>query len=76
MWRPSTRAERLFWRVTAWRWLALPLGLAGIAAGAAFLPSLTRDTTADAFIQPDDPARVYRERVEEISGSAIRSRSR
>jgi len=68
MWKPSTPAERLFWRVTAWRWLALPLGVALVAAGVACLPNLARDTTADAFIRADEPARLHRERVEAIFG--------
>jgi hypothetical protein len=68
MWKPSSRPERLFWQITGWRWLVLPLGVVLIAVGAALLPRLTRDTTADAFIRPDDPARIYRERVEEVFG--------
>jgi len=34
----------------------------------AFIPTLTRDTRAEAFIRPDHPAVVYRDRVEEIFG--------
>ncbi|MEE9254559.1 MAG: MMPL family transporter, partial [Pseudomonadales bacterium] len=35
---------------------------------AAFVPSLTKDTTADAFIAKDNPAVIYRDRVKEIFG--------
>jgi len=40
----------------------------GLLALGSFLPSLTKDTTSDAFIPVDNPARVYREEVKERFG--------
>jgi hydrophobe/amphiphile efflux-3 (HAE3) family protein len=65
---PRTRAERIFWTLTARPWTVVALTLLFIGLGAAFLPRLERDTSADAFIADDHPAVVYRDSVEEIFG--------
>lgn len=65
---PQSPAQKLFWRITALRWPILIVGLVLIAAAGSRLPTLVKDTSADAFIDPKDPALVYRERVEEIFG--------
>ena len=46
----------------------MTLGVLGLFALGSFLPSLTKDTTSDAFIPVDNPARVYREEVKERFG--------
>ena len=35
---------------------------------AAFIPSLTKDTSSDSFIAKDNPARVYRDQVKKVFG--------
>ena len=65
---PETRAQRVFWRITGWRWPILVLSLALIAGTGAFLPKLNIDTSADAFIDPASPALIERDRVEELFG--------
>lgn len=46
------------------------LGLAAllVATLGSFLPTLTKDTSAEAFISPDHPAVVYRDTLEEVFG--------
>ena len=56
-------AERFFKLVTDWRGTTLTLGVLGLVALAGFLPSLTKDTTADAFIAEDNPALIYRAEI-------------
>ncbi|WP_425063850.1 efflux RND transporter permease subunit [Pyruvatibacter mobilis] len=63
-----SRAERFFEGALRYWWLVLLAGVALIAATAMSLPTLTKDTSADAFIDADEPALVYKERVEEIFG--------
>jgi predicted RND superfamily exporter protein len=41
-----------------------------MAITASFLPSIVRDTSVDAFISVDNPARVYREYVKDVFGLA------
>ncbi|PKM29982.1 MAG: outer membrane lipoprotein-sorting protein [Gammaproteobacteria bacterium HGW-Gammaproteobacteria-11] len=62
------RLERYFHVVLKLRWLILLLGAALIAAAATAIPTLTKDTSAGAFIHPDNPALLYREQVEELFG--------
>jgi len=64
----TSRADRFFRLVTARPQLVLIAGIAAIAWTVSFLPQLQKDTTADGFIDPDDPALIYRDRVEEIFG--------
>ncbi len=65
---PETPAQKTFWMITSLRWPILVLGFALIAIAGSQLPKLVKDTTADAFIDPDDPALTYRDKVEEIFG--------
>ncbi|MEQ8967976.1 MAG: outer membrane lipoprotein-sorting protein [Azospirillaceae bacterium] len=66
---PSARTPGgFFGRIVAWRWPVLILGLMVIAAGISQIPRLEKDTSAGAFIDPENPALVYRDRVEEIFG--------
>lgn len=67
---PDTRPLRLFDRLLDFRWPILIVGLAVLGGAISYLPSLTRDTSADAFIDPENPALVYRDKVEEIFGLA------
>jgi len=67
----DTRAARFFVRVTAYPKTVLMISLLVIAAGLASavkFPGLTRDTSSDAFIPKDHPAKVYREKVRDIFG--------
>ncbi len=65
---PVTVAARWFHRVVDHRWLAIFTAVALIAAFAAFLPTLIKDTTPEAFVPKDSPALEYRDRVEETFG--------
>lgn len=62
--------EQLFRNVIKARVVIIILGFLGTGIAASFLPTLTRDTSADAFIPADNPARVYREQVKDIFGLA------
>lgn len=50
------------------RWLVIIIAITIIGATAFSLPKLTKDTSADAFINSESPALIYKERVEEIFG--------
>jgi predicted RND superfamily exporter protein len=65
-----TRAWRFFWAVTAYPRTVVGLCLLTIIGALSVLPWLTKDTRAEAFIQDDHPALVYREKVQEIFGLA------
>ena len=62
--------ETFFKNILKFRVLVLVMGVIGIALSASYLPNITRDTSADAFIPADNPARVYREQVKEAFGLA------
>ena len=64
----ETRTGRFFWKVTAFPKAILAFTLLAIVVTAAFLPRLTKDTRSDAFMPPDHPALVYRDKVKEIFG--------
>ena len=66
--KPNSRAEKVFRIITAKPWFIIIICIGLLAATAISLPKLTRDTTADAFIDPDEPALLYRNRVEQIFG--------
>lgn len=66
----QTRAGRIFWAFTTYRKTVLLVSLCITALAAYFLPTLTRDTRAEAFIRADHPAVVYRDKVKEIFGLA------
>ena len=64
----QTRAWRVFWWITSYPKTAILSGLAFILACGAYLPSLEKDTRADAFLPDDEPALVIRDRVRETFG--------
>lgn len=70
MMTPESRAERFFWRVTAYPKMTLVLFCLAVTAAAVSLPRLTRDASVEAFIDPDDPAVIYRDRVKNLFGLA------
>lgn len=59
---------RFFYLIVRFRWLVILLGVGGIVAAGAFLPTLSKDTSAGAFIDPENPALRYREAVQEQFG--------
>jgi len=61
-------SERIFSKMLAARLVVLAWSVALILVTGFSLPSLTRDTTSDAFIDPDEPALAYKERVENLFG--------
>jgi len=64
----KTRAASFFRAVIAFPWTILVAGLLFIIASAVFIPTLEKDTRSDAFMPPDHPALVYRDKVKEIFG--------
>jgi len=62
--------RQFFKKIIRYRLAVLVIGVTAVIATASFLPGLTRDTTSNAFIPVDNPARIYRERVKEIFGLA------
>ncbi len=55
----QTRAWYFFQGVTAWPKTIIALGLVLIIGFASFIPTLEKDTRADAFIPPDHPALLF-----------------
>ena len=70
MHKPPTEgpAHRFFLRVTRFPRTAVVLGFALVAAFAVFIPSLTTDTSAEAFIPQDHSSVFNRDRVRDIFG--------
>jgi predicted RND superfamily exporter protein len=64
----QTRAWYFFRCVTSWPKTIIALGLMLIIGFASFIPTLEKDTRADAFIPPDHPALLFRDKVEDIFG--------
>ena len=64
----QTRAWHFFRAVTAWPKTLIAFGLVLIIGFASFIPTLEKDTRADAFIPPDHPALLFRDKVEDIFG--------
>ncbi|MCF6324029.1 MAG: MMPL family transporter [Gammaproteobacteria bacterium] len=64
----DTPAEMFFERLTRWPKTIILLGLLLIVATGSFIPTLQKDTRSDAFMPPDHPALVYRDKVQEIFG--------
>ncbi len=61
-------AEKIFASFLRYNWVIVAVSAVLIVISGAFLPKLTKDTTADAFIDPASPALIYRARVEESFG--------
>ena len=64
----DTRAGRFFWKLTRHPKKILALGLLFIVFGAAFMPTLQKDTTTEAFVPDDEPVLIYRDKVKETFG--------
>lgn len=64
----TDRLEQYFHFIVSFRWLVLLLGIGLIVSAAVSLPKLTKDTSAGAFIDPENPALRYREQVQELFG--------
>ncbi|MBA1445997.1 MAG: MMPL family transporter [Chromatiales bacterium] len=64
----QTQARYFFRGVTAWPKTIIAIGLMFIIGFASFIPTLEKDTRADAFIPPDHPALLFRDKVEDIFG--------
>ena len=61
-------ATKFFLWVTNYPKTLLSIGILFIFLMASFLPGLSKDTSADAFMPDDHPAIVYRDQVKEIFG--------
>ena len=64
----ETAAGKFFLWVTNYPKILLSIGILFIFLMASFLPKLSKDTSADAFMPEDHPAIVYRDKVKEIFG--------
>lgn len=62
----STQIPKWIDRSLAYPWLLLVLAMGLIAASASFLPKLSKDTSADAFIDPNSSALIYKDKVEQL----------
>ncbi|HEC00820.1 MAG TPA: outer membrane lipoprotein-sorting protein, partial [Sphingomonadales bacterium] len=67
---PSTKSQSFFWHLIKYRWLIIPLSIVFLIIAGSFLPSIVKDTTSDAFINPTEPSLIYRHKVQEIFGLA------
>lgn len=65
---PHSLAYRFFDAVVAYRWPVIVVCMLAIGAIGAFLPSLTKDTTPEAFVPANSPVLQYRDEVETIFG--------
>lgn len=63
-----TKTEKFFYAVTQRYKLILTISILLIVGAAAFLPSMTKDTSTEAFIPKDDPVLLYRDNVRETFG--------
>ncbi len=64
----SSTAHRFFHRVTAYPRTLITLGALLVIGAGSFLPSLTTDTSAEAFIPKDHSSVVHRDEVKELFG--------
>lgn len=64
----SDRASKFFGWVTDHPKALVVAGVLLMLSAAAFIPGLTKDTSSDAFIAKDNPARVYRDQVKKVFG--------
>lgn len=58
--------EQYFHLIVSLRWLVVMLGAALVVVAITALPTLTKDTSAGAFIDPENSALRYRKQVEEL----------
>lgn len=64
----AAEAASFFQLITRWRWVVLALSACAIVATGLSLPKIERDTSPDAFISADEPALVYKDRIEDEFG--------
>lgn len=64
----NSNPERFFKHITLWPKTIIALGLLLIIATGSFIPTLQKDTRSDAFMPPDHPALMSRDKVQEIFG--------
>ena len=64
----QTKVEKFFLAVTSRYKLIITLSILLIMGAATFLPSMTKDTSTEAFIPKDDPVLLYRDNVRETFG--------
>lgn len=64
--KTNTVGYRFFENVLRFRWLVIPSCLIVIILMGTFLPQLTKDTSAEAFVPKDSPALAFRDHVEEV----------
>ncbi len=62
------QSQRFFELITAWPKTIIGIGFLLILVFASSLPELRKDTRADAFIPPDHPALLFRDKTREIFG--------
>ncbi len=62
------RCERFFHALTSYPKTILIIGIVLIILFAAFIPTIKKDTSADAFIASDNPALIYRDEVKKTFG--------
>ncbi len=67
---PQTKAQNFFWRMIDLRWPIITLSILFLGLAGSFLPTMVKDTTSDAFINPTEPSLIYRHKVQEIFGLA------
>ena len=64
----KSTAEKFFWKITNFPKTILAASILLLIFFGFFLPKLTADTTAEAFMPDDHPAVVYRDKAKEIFG--------
>jgi predicted RND superfamily exporter protein len=64
----DTGLSRFFQTLVNWPKTVVVLSLLVMGLTLSFLPGLTKDTRADAFLAPDNPALLYKEKVKEEFG--------
>ncbi len=60
--------EKIFLTVTAFPRLMILIGIAVIIATGSFIPGITKDTSAESFLSPDEPTLIYRNKIKEQFG--------
>lgn len=66
--KPLNKTQYFFRVITKYPKLFIIFSFAMIGIALSQLALLTKDTSADAFIEPDNPALIYREKVKDIFG--------
>ena len=64
----DTTAIHFFHRLLRWRWLVIIGCFLAIGLVGRYLPTMTKDTTPEAFVPKGSPALAYRDHVESVFG--------